>query len=639
MLIFRDVTVQRDAERDRTARLASARLLAAIVESSNDAIISNSLDGIIQTWNAAAERLFGHTAQEAIGKPLSMIIPPDRMDEERGIVAALRHGERVEDRETVRLHREGRRIDVLLTVSPVRNDEGRIVGASKILRDMTDRRRAEADRMRLVTLVENSPDFIGICDLGGVPYFVNHAGLQMVGLDSVEQARRQSLTDFFYPDDRARIVDEFLPSVLEHGRGETEVRFRHFVTAEPIWMTYKVITLPDGNGRPSAFATVSQDISERKRMETNLRALASELSIADRRKNEFIATLAHELRGPLAPLSNMLEVMKRSVDDRETTLRARDTMERQLSQLVRLVDDLLDVNRITHDRLELREREIELPAIVHQAVEALRPLIDAEQQTLTVDVPEEPPWLRCDPARLAQVFGNLLHNSSKYTPRGGHIALSMTREGNDAVVSVRDNGMGIPPDELETIFEMFTQLERRQERAQGGLGIGLALVRRLVQLHGGSVVARSAGYGQGSEFIVRLPALDAHAQAETPAAPQRGAARRVLVADDNADSAESIAMLLRIDGHEIVIAHDGIEALKLAREHRPDVMLLDIGMPGLSGHDVCREVRKEPWGRDVRMIALTGWGQEDDHRRSGEAGFDDHLVKPADYEALTRLLA
>ena len=304
------------------------------------------------------------------------MIPPERIAEEDEIVASLKAGKRIEHFETERLRADGQRIWVALTISPVRDDDGNIIGASKIVRDIMRERVAEAEREKFVTLVETSTDFIGICDLQCVPSFVNRAGLKMVGLDSLEQARGVPVGDFFFPEDRPKMIDDFFPKVLEQGHGEIDVRFRNFKTGEARWMAYKLLTLKDRDGRPAGFATVSQDVTERRRLEDNLRGLAADLSEADRRKDEFLATLAHELRGPLAPLSNVLEIWKRSDDD-GAVRRARDTMERQLGQMIRLVDDLLDLNRITHNRLELRPSRVELATAIQHAVEACRPLAES----------------------------------------------------------------------------------------------------------------------------------------------------------------------------------------------------------------------------------------------------------------------
>jgi PAS domain S-box-containing protein len=641
VLIFRDVTAQRLAECDKANQLLTARLLASIVESSNDAIISKSLDGIIQSWNVAAEQLFGYTAEQAVGQHISLVIPRERLAEEDQIIASLKAGKRIEHYETERVRSDGKHLVVSLTISPIKDESGQVIGASKIVRDVTDRKRAEADRQMFVTLVENSTDFIGICDIEGIPFFVNRAGLEMVGLGSIEEAKQVSVRDFFYPEDQEKIMNDFFSEVLKEGHGEIEVRFRHFKTGKPRWMAYKVLALTNSANEPIAFATVSQDITERKRLEDDLRRLAADLSDADRRKNEFLATLAHELRNPLAPMSNMLEVVKRADGDGAVLKRAHETLERQLGQMVRLVDDLLDLNRITHDRLELRRSEVELSSVIQQAVEVARPLVDSAGHHLTIDLPDEPIYLNADRARLAQLFGNLLNNSCKYTRPEGTVSLSAKRDGDEVVVSVKDNGAGIPPDKLDSIFDMFMQVDRTAERSQGGLGIGLTLVRRLTEMHGGSIVARSAGVGQGSEFIVRLPVLSRGAVAETGSRVESESQPqwRVLIVDDNSDSADSLAMLMEITGNQTYLAHDGVEAVEAIEKHRPEVVLLDIGLPRLDGHEVCRRVREQPWGKDIVMIALTGWGQEDDRRKSEEAGFNGHLVKPVDYDKLLELQA
>jgi PAS domain S-box-containing protein len=641
VLIFRDVSAQRLIERDKANQLLTARLLASIVETSNDAIISKSLDGIIQSWNAAAERVFGFTTEEAVGRNISLVIPPDRLADEDQIIAKLRAGQRIEHFETERVRNDGQRIIVSLTISPIKDAAGNVTGASKIVRDVTARKRTERERQNFVTVVENSTDFIGMCDLQGLPFFVNRAGLEMVGLDDIEQARRTPLQEFFFPEDQGMIMNEFLPSVMANGHGEVEVRFRHFKTGEPRWMAYKVSVLTNAGNEPVGFATVSQDVTERKRLADDLRRLAADLAEADQRKNEFLATLAHELRNPLAPMSNMLEVVKHSGDDREVLKRAHDTIERQLGQMVRLVDDLLDLNRITYDRLELRRSEVELSSVIQQAVEVARPLIDAAGHDLTVELPDEPIYLTADRARLAQVFGNLLNNSSKYTRSNGRISVSAKRVDDEVMVTVKDNGAGIPQDKLDSIFDMFMQVDLTAERSQGGLGIGLTLVKRLAEMHGGSIEARSAGEGQGSEFIVRLPVLSKPSVAAQPkpAASEPSPERRILIVDDNVDAADSLAMLLEITGNKTYMAHDGVEAVEAIEEHRPEVVLLDIGLPRLTGHEVCRQVRQQPWGKDIVMIALTGWGQEDDRRQSEEAGFNGHLVKPVDYDKLLELLS
>ena len=396
----------------------------------------------------------------------------------------------------------------------------------------------------------------------------------------------------------------------------------------------------DAAGSVIGAVLVFRDVTERRRAEQHLSNTLMELKAADRHKDEFLALLAHELRGPLAPLQNSVEILKRAHGDDGILTKVQATMERQLGQLVRLVNDLLDVSRIARGQIELRREPADLGGIVQQSVEACRPLAGAAGHTLTVNMPEEPVYVDGDPARLAQVVSNLLNNACKYTEPGGHIDLTLTRDGEKALIRVADTGIGIPPGKLEGIFDLFVQLDRRTERAQGGLGVGLAVVKRLVRMHGGSVEAVSEGAGRGSEFIVRLPtAAGARACAGDASPAESVPARRVLVVDDNVDTATSLSMLLQKAGHDAHTAYEGLEALSLADELRPDVILLDVGLPRLNGYDVCRRIRERPWARNTVIVAVTGWGQEEDRRRSADAGFDAHLVKPPEYAALMRVIA
>lgn len=366
------------------------------------------------------------------------------------------------------------------------------------------------------------------------------------------------------------------------------------------------------------------------------------LQEADRRKDEFLATLAHELRNPLAPLRNGLSLLRLDDGDEALVDETLTMMERQLQQMVRLIDDLLDVSRISRGKLELRRNPVELAAVITSAVETCRPMIAAAGHQLEITLPEEEIYLDADATRLAQSFANLLNNACKFTEPGGRIGLSANTDQGEVVVVIRDSGMGIPPQMLDRIFEMFTQVDASLERSHGGLGIGLTLVKRLVELHGGTVSARSEGEGKGSEFAVRIPmkpCKGSEPMTHDSAQPdQRPAPRRILVADDNRDSAKSLAMMLRALGNEVSIAHDGQEAVDLVASHRPEVAVLDIGMPKLNGYDAARQIRQQSWGEEVVLIALTGWGQEEDKRRSKEAGFDHHLVKPVELATLKQVL-
>jgi PAS domain S-box-containing protein len=392
-----------------------------------------------------------------------------------------------------------------------------------------------------------------------------------------------------------------------------------------------------------AAAELIRESSERLRAsEERLQRLAAELAETDRRKTEFLATLAHELRNPLAPISNGLQLMRMGPSDPQAQAKARDMLERQLRHLVRLVDDLLDIARISSGKVHLKKERVALTGVLNGAVESSMPLVSAAGHTLVLDMPDENLELVADPTRLGQVVSNLLNNAAKYTPSGGRIELAVRRERNELAISVADSGIGIAPDALPHLFEMFSQVGNDRNRSQGGLGIGLALVRSLVELHGGSVSAQSAGVGQGSKFTVRLP-LASRAAASTPvnapaAETHSPAPFRVLVVDDNVDAAESLAALLDLAGHATRIAHDGEQALRTAYEFLPEVVFLDIGMPGKDGYEVAKALRQKPETQQAVLVALTGWGAKDDRARSRKAGFDHHLTKPAGLAAVEDLL-
>jgi CheY-like chemotaxis protein len=371
--------------------------------------------------------------------------------------------------------------------------------------------------------------------------------------------------------------------------------------------------------------------------------LYDELREADRRKDEFLAMLAHELRNPLAPIRNAVQFLRMAGPASKDLPWACDVIERQTAQMTRLVDDLLDVSRITRGKIRLEKAPVDVATVVAQAVESSRPVIEARQHALDVALPPGPPLLvDADATRLAQVVLNLLHNAAKYTDEGGKIWVVVERQGDEAAIRVRDTGIGIPPEMLPHVFDLFTQVDRTLDRAQGGLGIGLTLVRRLVELHGGRATASSPGPGQGSEFVIRLPLLDA-APAEHQAAPansqRTGPRYRILVVDDNRDSADSLAIVLRGEGHEVVTAYDGPSALEEARTSQPQAVLLDIGLPGLDGYEVARRLRQDRDLQHVLLVAMTGYGKSEDRERSRQAGFDAHLVKPVDLDELKSLLS
>ncbi len=458
-------------------------------------------------------------------------------------------------------------------------------------------------------------------------------------------------TDYFevfaaiHPDDAAAVqeavtaatrLDDPMPYAIEYRVVHADGSLR--------WVYAKGRSSIEGTGptrRVSSFDGTVADITDRKRSEQERERLVARLREHDQRKDEFLATLAHELRNPLAPIRNGLQIMRLASGDASTSERVRSMMERQLGQMVHLIDDLLDLSRISRGKIDLRKERIDLAKAIAQAIETSRPAIAQADHELLIDMPPGPIAVDADLTRLAQVFSNLLNNAAKFTQRGGRIRVSVQLVGAEAVVSVQDNGIGIATPMLQQVFEMFRQVDGNLERSQGGLGIGLSIVQRLVQMHGGSVEARSDGIGSGSQFVVRLPVASSSVEDKPcdPVHPVHPTARqRILVVDDNRDSATSLAMMLTMMGNETQTAHDGLQALDVAAAFRPDVMLLDIGMPKLNGYEVCRHIRQQVWATDMVIVALTGWGTEEDKRRSLEAGFDSHLVKPVLADDLEKLL-
>ena len=500
----------RERQYGQRVRFQAQALLAAIVESSDDAIISKRLDGRIVSWNQGAERLFGYTADEAVGQPISLIIPAERMQEEAMIIERLRKGERIEHFETVRVTKDGRPVEISLTISPIRDAGNNVVGASKVARDITQR----------------------------------------------------------------RVVDQSLRD-------------------------------------------------------------------ADRRKDEFLATLAHELRNPLAPIRNSLHILRVTAISDPAVERVRDIMERQVNHMVRLVDDLLEISRITRGKIEVRRERVEVAAVIGSAVETSKPLMDAAGQELIVSIPPEPLTLDADPVRLAQVFANLLNNASKYSDSGAQIWVTARREGRQAVISVRDAGIGIDAEMLPRVFEMFAQGHDSLPRAQGGLGIGLTLVRSLVQLHGGTVDALSAGPGKGSEFVVRLDLAAPRIRDVRRTTEGRATTLplRVLVVDDSRDAADSLAMMLSLEGADVRVAYDGQSALDGLAAFHPAAAILDLAMTDMDGYELARRIRAQPAHSDITLIALSGWGHVEQQRESQLAGFAYHLIKPPDVDALRSVLA
>lgn len=536
-------------------------------------------------------------------------------------------------------HADGRWLYVDDRGQVTRDEHGQPIRLAGLISDITERKQAELEiqrsETRFRTMANTTPAIIWTADPTGAITFHNQRWLDYTGIDPRDNVRDWSRL-VLHPDDYDRCTTAWRHA-LETGADyaiEVRNRSRH---GEYRWFLTRATPIRDEDGRIREWYGSTTDIHDYK--------LAVEaLSEADRRKDEFLATLAHELRNPLAPLANGLEILKHASSPTAID-QARALMQRQLSHMVRLIDDLMDVSRITRNKIELKKTRVELDSIVYHAVEATRPAIDEAGHQLEVSLPSPPVYLEADPTRLAQVLGNLLSNASKYSAEPGRITLSAEVEsaaaGQQLVIRVTDTGIGIPGDMLQKVFDLFTQVDTSLARSAGGLGIGLSLVKRLVEMHGGSVAAHSDGPGRGSQFIVRWPIVPtSNVEEHRPIETERlKFARGILIVDDNQAMADSLAFLLETTGQPSFTAYDGPTAIQAAERHQPEVMLLDIGLPSMSGYDVCRNVRQQPWAKDTIIVALTGWGQEEDRRKSRQAGFDGHCVKPVDFTTLMTLLA
>jgi PAS domain S-box-containing protein len=752
---------------------ASNRLRKDVLAQMDDAVLAFDLDDRIIFMNAAAERQYGIAAPAFLGRPKASLYRDEVLDPEDAGHHAPAPASQSQAARSFSTHHclDGVSIQVETTLSPLRDGSGELIGSLAVIRDVSERIRAErtiraaaeelARRERqFATLVENAPDVFARMDRGLRHLYVSpvietynglapsahigktNAELGMPGAlcaqwdaamrrvfatgqpghikfafqtpsgstrifesrlipefagdgsvesvlsiasditerETADQALRRNQAQLKFILDSAQIGEWeldlgseaiksshrhascfgyaqvpqawTLATMLDHlhpedrsaveGAFERSRRFGedlHF-ESRVVWPDHGVHWIEahgsfygaDGAAR---LVGIVSDVTARKLAEESLRN-------TDRRKDEFLATLAHELRNPLAPISNALQIM-RLTHEPAAVENARGIIERQLGQLVHLVDDLLDVNRISQGKVELRKVDVDVADVVRGAVETSRPLIDSGRHTLTLQLP--PPQsaiVNADPTRLGQVVANLLNNAAKYTPEGGHIEVCTRCEGDEVVITVTDDGVGLPPQMLPRVFDMFTQADHTLSRSQGGLGIGLTLVKRLAEMHGGKVLAESEGPGRGCTFTVRIPLVRGRSGAATVEAEVRspqGQRRRILVVDDNRDIAASTAELLSMLGHEAVIAHDGDEAIALVATEKPSIVLLDIGLPKRSGHEVARWIRKQPGGADVLLIALSGWGQKDDVRKSREAGFDMHLVKPVELDTLIDIIS
>ena len=491
--------------------------------------------------------------------------------------------------------------------------------------------RYRREALRQARFCDEAHDAIFAWQLAGPVLYWNRGADELYGFD--RNAALGSTTHPLLGAENREVFEDVKATLLRTGQWSGVLTHRTF-DGRDIRVESRMRLIKDDNERTVVEA--DRDVTER------MHTLAA-LREADRRKDEFLATLAHEIRNPLAPIRNELEILRMARGNPDVVEHSRAVMERQLAHLVHLVDDLMDVSRITRSKLELRRERLALDDALHAALETSRPLIEAAHHQITLTLPTEPVYVLGDLTRLAQIFSNLLNNAAKYTPDGGRITLSARTTNGEAVIEVRDTGIGIAAEALPDIFEMFAQANRGRGLTHGGLGIGLALVHGLTDMHGGTITAESAGPGLGSAFTVRLPVLavpesemsERQVQSERPASKRR----RVLVADDNLDAAESLTMLLTMMGHEVRAAHDGVQAVDQAEKFRPDLIFMDVGMPKLDGLEAATQIRRKDWGAAPVIVALTGWGQETDRKRSKEAGCDEHLVKPLDFDRLSVLLA
>jgi PAS domain S-box-containing protein len=647
--MFLAVFVEEQKRSQKALRRSEAQY-RAIVEDQTEMICRFLPDGTYTFVNGAVCRAVRRSAEDLIGHSFWDGLPAESHDAVSKFLGSITRARPVASHEHEVVAAPGRIVRWQhWTARGFFDEHGAVTEYQAVGRDITERKRAEdehrqlesqrqiervlrASEERFRSLADNAPVLIWMSGLRNEAVYFNKPWLDFSGR-SLEEELGFGWIESIHPEDRQACVDTCDEAFARREPLTLQFRLRRH-DGEYRWILDNGIPYFGTDGAFSGYVGSCVDITPRKLAE-------EELEQAGRRKDEFLAMLGHELRNPLAPIGTAVEIMRRLAPADDAIARARDVIARQLRQLTRLVDDLLDVSRITRGKITLVLTPLELTSVVAQAVETSRPLIDGRGHQLTMRVPSDPVWVRGDAVRLGQILSNLLNNAAKYTPDGGHIALTAELRDSQVIVTIADDGLGLPAEVLERVFDLFWQYESR-DHSQRGLGIGLTLVKRLVELHDGDVEARSAGRGHGTEFVVRLPALEVQAEPPTVATPgatqQPLVRRRILVVDDNVDAAETLSRILELQDQEVCVAYDGHAALQMAGAMQPEIVFLDLDLPKMNGIEVARRLRTGGQLRPL-LVATTGFGQEEDRRRTAEAGFDHHLVKPIDPRVLRSLLA
>jgi PAS domain S-box-containing protein len=640
-------TYLRDISERKQAELASRRL-ASIVESSEDAIVSKDLTGRIQSWNKGAEKIFGYTAEEAVGQNVTMLIPEDRHDEEPTILRRISQGLRVDHYETVRRRKDGSLIDISLTISAIHDERGNVIGASKIARDISDRRRREREIRFQADLIGAVEQGVIATDLSGEILYWNDFAERLFGW-TAEEALGANVLDLVPAESTRGSAEEILSHIRkgESWSGEFLARSKHgrvfplMVTDSPLF---------DEHGNLIGIVGVSTDISERKRAEQERQELLererearNEAEEANRLKDEFLATLSHELRNPLNVILGYSEVLLRSAEVKSSpfVLKAAEVMRRNALAQAQLVRDLLDLSRLHMGKLTLNREAVSLPMTVTDAVETVRNEAATKNVVIRVETTDDVIFIDADPLRLEQIIWNLLNNGVKFTPPGGSVTIRLSRDATRAFLEVEDTGEGIDPAFMPHVFEMFRQADATSSRKHGGMGIGLALVEQLVHLHDGSITVASEGQGKGARFTIQFPlSREAPETTSLTESDPDGALRemRILVVDDSADTTEMLKRLFEMDGADVVTAKGGAEALEILADQTFDVILSDISMPGMDGFELLSRLRRIPGREDIPVLALTGFGRAEDVKRAETEGFFSHVTKPIDVTELVEIL-